>query len=82
MQINLAPEDVREVRRLADAAQTALGRVIHPSHTPWDGDSAFVLSSCVRPAADSLLLVALVQEAVCAAVRDEVRVANGLTPPA
>ncbi|MCP2015411.1 L-aminopeptidase/D-esterase-like protein [Deinococcus sp. HSC-46F16] len=71
-----------EARRLADAAQTALGRVIHPSHTPWDGDSAFVLSSCVRPAADSLLLVALVQEAVCAAVRDAVRVANGLTPPA
>lgn len=64
-----------ECRRLADAAQAALGRVIHPSHTPWDGDSAFVLSAATRPAADPLLLTALVQEAVCAAVRDAVRTA-------
>ena len=62
-----------ECRRLADAAQTALARVIHPSHTAWDGDSAFVLSACTRPAADPLLLGTLVQEAVCAAVRDAVR---------
>jgi len=65
-----------DARRLADAAQAALGRVIHPSHTFWDGDSAFVLSSCTRPPADPLLLGALVQEAVCAAVRDAVRRAN------
>ncbi|MFC4426695.1 P1 family peptidase [Deinococcus navajonensis] len=65
-----------ECRRLADAAQAALGRVIHPSHTFWDGDSAFVLSSAVLPPADPLLLGALVQEAVCAAVRDAVREAN------
>ncbi|MDO4245961.1 MAG: P1 family peptidase [Deinococcus sp.] len=62
-----------ECRRLADAAQTALARVIHPSHTAWDGDSAFMLSACTRPAADPLLLGTLVQEAVCAAVRDAVR---------
>ena len=60
-------------RRLADAAQTALGGVIRPSHTAWDGDSAFVLSACTRPPADALLLGALVQEAVQAAVRDAVR---------
>lgn len=65
-----------ECRRLADAAQAALGRVIHPSHTFWDGDSAFLLSSGARPAADPLLLGALVQEAVCAAVRDAVRQAR------
>ncbi|THF83935.1 P1 family peptidase [Deinococcus sp. KSM4-11] len=65
-----------ECRRLADAAQTALARVIHPSHTAWDGDSAFVLSTCTRPLADPLLLGALVQEAVCAAVRDGVRLAT------
>ena len=65
-----------ECRRLADAAQTALARVIHPSHTAWDGDSAFVLSTCTRPPADPLLLGALVQEAVCAAVRDGVRLAT------
>ncbi|MFC3832268.1 MULTISPECIES: P1 family peptidase [Deinococcus] len=62
-----------DCRRLADSAQTALARVIHPSHTFWDGDSAFVLSSGVLPPADPLLLGALVQEAVCAAVRDAVR---------
>lgn len=62
-----------ECRRLADAAQTALGGVIRPSHTAWDGDSAFVLSACTRPPADALLLDALVQEAVQAAVRDAVR---------
>jgi L-aminopeptidase/D-esterase-like protein len=65
-----------DARRLADAAQTALGRVIHPSHTFWDGDSAFVLSSCTLPPADPMLLGALVQEAVCAAVRDAVRMAG------
>lgn len=65
-----------ECRRLADAAQTALARVIRPSHTPWDGDSAFVLSSGEAPAADPLLLSALVQDAVCAAVLDAVRSAS------
>ncbi|CAM3680953.1 P1 family peptidase [Deinococcus frigens] len=67
-----------DCRRLADAAQTALGRVIHPSHTYWDGDAAFMLSSCTKLPADPLLLGALVQEAVCAAVRDAVRIANGM----
>lgn len=66
-----------DCRRYADAAQTALGRVIHPSHTFWDGDSAFMLSSGTLPPADPLLLGVLVQEAVCAAVRDAVRMAKG-----
>lgn len=61
-----------EARRLADAAQTALARVIRPSHTPWDGDSAFVLSSCTLPGADPMLLTALVQDVVAAAVTDAV----------
>lgn len=65
-----------DCKRFADAAQCALARVIHPSHTFWDGDSAFMLSSAAKPAADPLLLGALVQEAVCAAVRDAVRMAN------
>ena len=49
-----------EAKRLADAAQTALALVIQPSHTAWDGDSAFVLSSAVLPPADPMLLSALV----------------------
>jgi L-aminopeptidase/D-esterase-like protein len=69
-------------RRLADAAQAALGGVIRPSHTDWDGDAAFVLSAGTRPPADPLLLVTLVQEAVQGAVRDAVRQANpGLDRP-
>lgn len=63
-----------EARRLADAAQTALARVIRPSHTAWDGDSTFVLSSCVLPPADAMLLGALVQDVVAAAVVDAVLV--------
>lgn len=65
-----------DCRRFADAAQCALARVIHPSHTFWDGDSAFMLSSGTKPAPDPMLMGALVQEAVCAAVRDAVRMAN------
>ena len=62
-----------EARRLADAAQTALARVIRPSHTPFDGDSAFVMSSCVAPPVDPLLLAALVQDVVAEAVWSAVR---------
>ena len=61
-----------DARRLADAAQAALARVIRPSHTFWDGDSAFVLSSAALPAADPLLLGALVQDVVAQAVADAV----------
>lgn len=57
-----------EARMLADAAQTALARVIRPSHTPVDGDSVFVLSTTCRPAADLMLLTALAQEAVARAI--------------
>ena len=61
-----------DARRLADAAQTALARVIRPSHTYWDGDSAFVLSSAALPEADPMLLGALLQDAVALAVADAV----------
>ncbi|MBB6098313.1 L-aminopeptidase/D-esterase-like protein [Deinobacterium chartae] len=62
-----------EARALADAAQAALARVVRPSHTPFDGDAAFVLSSEVAGRADPLLLTALVQEAVARAVVSAVR---------
>ena len=61
-----------DARRLADAAQAALARVIRPSHTYWDGDSAFVLSSSESPPADAMLLGALVQDVVALAVADAV----------
>ncbi|ADY25322.1 peptidase S58 DmpA [Deinococcus proteolyticus MRP] len=69
-----------ECRRLADAACAALARVISPSHTGWDGDAAFVLSSGTRPAADPLRLTDLTARAVCAAVRQAVRLAAEAGP--
>ncbi|GHG04274.1 hypothetical protein GCM10017783_16070 [Deinococcus piscis] len=65
-----------ECRRLADAACASLARVIAPSHTGWDGDAAFVLSSGRLPAADPLRLTDLTARAVCAAVRQAVLLAQ------
>lgn len=62
-----------EAKRFADAAQAALARVVRPSHTPFDGDAAFFLSSAERPPADALLMTALVQDAVQEAVWSAVR---------
>ncbi|WP_456447081.1 P1 family peptidase, partial [Oceanithermus sp.] len=58
----------REARMLAEAGQAALGRVIRPSHTPWDGDAVFLLSTGRGAAAPLAALADLVEEAVCAAV--------------
>ncbi len=60
--------DKRTARMLAEAGQAALARVIRPSHTPWDGDAVFVLSSMAAPEAPLPVLSALVQEAVEEAV--------------
>ncbi|WP_411675074.1 P1 family peptidase [Deinococcus radiophilus] len=70
-----------ECRRLADAACAALARVIAPSHTGWDGDSAFALSSAALPPADPLRLSDLTQQGVCAAVRQAVQASQN-TPSA
>jgi L-aminopeptidase/D-esterase-like protein len=45
-----------EAGRLAQMAQTALPRVIRPVHTPFDGDSVFVLATGCRPAPPLLVL--------------------------
>ncbi|ADV66266.1 P1 family peptidase [Deinococcus maricopensis] len=71
-----------EARRLADAAQTAMARVIRPSHTAWDGDAAFVLSAGTQPPADPMLLGALVQDAVAAAITDAVLQSRSVHPAA
>ncbi len=57
-----------QAKLLADAAQAAIGRVVRPSHTPWDGDASFVLSTARGPEAPLGLLAVLVQEAVAAAI--------------
>ncbi len=53
---------------LADAAQAAIGRVVRPSHTPWDGDATFVLSTTDGPEAPLGLLAMLAQEATATAI--------------
>ena len=60
--------DKREARLLAGAGQAALGRVIRPSHTPWDGDAVFVLATGRAGRAPLAALTALAQEAVERAV--------------
>lgn len=63
-----APVSKAAARQLANAAQAALARVIRPSHTPWDGDACFVLSTGAGPEVHASVLSALVQEAVERAV--------------
>jgi len=63
-----APLQKTEARMLANAAQAALARVVRPSHTPWDGDAAFVFSTGTGSAAPMGVLTAMVQEAVEKAV--------------
>lgn len=54
--------------QLADVAQAALGLVIRPARTPWDGDACFVLSTGADPPAAPAALSALTQRAVCEAI--------------
>jgi len=68
-----APISKAEARQLADAAQGAIAQVIRPSHTPWDGDSAFVLSTATGTPAPLPLLSTLVQDAVAEAIVRSVR---------
>ncbi len=63
-----APLTKCECRLLADSAQAAIARVIRPSHSPWDGDSCFVLSTGTGEKAPLPTLSALVQEAVIEAI--------------
>jgi len=68
-----APVTKAEAKMLANSAQTALARVVRPSHTPWDGDAAFVFSTAAGSPAPLGVLSLLVQEAVEQAVMAAVR---------
>lgn len=56
--------------QLSTAAHIGIARVIHPSHTPFDGDSTFVLSTGVGPDVPIGALAVVVQEVVARAVID------------
>lgn len=67
--------------RLAMMAQAGLARVIHPVHTPFDGDTVFALATGHgRPAAGSeqLLLGAVAADVLAAAVLRSARQATAL----
>ena len=44
--------DKPQLKRLAVAAQDGMARALAPSHTPFDGDLVFALSTGERPLAD------------------------------
>ncbi|WP_134726821.1 P1 family peptidase [Paracoccus luteus] len=48
--------DKAGLTRLATAAHDGLARAIVPSHSPFDGDLVFALSTAARPAADAFAL--------------------------
>lgn len=53
---------------LAVSAHAGLARAVRPSHTPFDGDTAFVLSSNVGPTVSTAVLAVLVQDVVVSAL--------------
>ena len=65
-----------DVRRVAGAAQDALDVAIRPAHTLYDGDTMFALATgAIEASLDDV--IALVEPAVCEAIRRTVRRAVG-----
>ena len=60
--------------QLATSAHAGIARVIRPSHTPYDGDTVYVMSTGTGPAVGLDALAVAVQEAVALAI---VRAAGG-----
>ena len=63
--------------QLANSAHAGIARVIRPSHTPYDGDTVFVVSTGTGPEVGLDALAIAVQEAVA---RSIVRAAGGTVP--
>lgn len=68
-----APLSKVDCKRLAEAAQSGLSRVIRPSQTMHDGDVAFAFSVGGGTALPVIALMAAVQDVVAEAVLDAVR---------
>ena len=64
-----------EARALALSAQMGIARVTRPSHTPFDGDTAFVLSTRRGPEIPLAALSVAIQEVVARALLNGVRAA-------
>ena len=66
-----------QATKVAQMAHDGMARAIYPSHTPWDGDTLFVLASGTAEGEPDLLrLGARAADAVVAAILDGVRSAS------
>ena len=66
-----------QATKVAQMAHDGMARAIYPSHTPWDGDTLFVLASgTVDGEPDLLRIGARAADAVAAAILDGVRSAS------
>ncbi len=63
-----APLSKSEAAGLAVSAHAGLARAVRPSHTPFDGDTAFVLSSGLGHPVPPAVMAVLVQEVVTRAL--------------
>jgi len=63
-----APVSKAEAAALSVSAHAGLARTIRPSHTPFDGDTAFVMSTGLGPAVPTAALAVLVQDVVVTAL--------------
>ena len=67
-----------EVNLLAKMAGGGVGRVVVPSHTIYDGDVIFAVSTCEKRKIELSLLGLLAQEAVLEAILRAVKKAEGI----
>ncbi len=68
-----------QATKVAQMAHDGLARAVYPSHTPWDGDTIFVLATGQEGGdADVLAIGALAADAVTEAIIRGVRAAEGL----
>jgi len=68
-----------EATKVAQMAQDGFARTLYPAHTPFDGDTVFVLATGAAPdAADVMLLGTMAADMVADATLRAIRMAHGL----
>ena len=76
-----APITKAEAHALSLSAHIGIARVTRPSHTLFDGDSAFMLSTCTGPRIAAQALSIAVQEVVATALLKGARLGASATRP-
>jgi L-aminopeptidase/D-esterase-like protein len=71
-----APLSKAQAYALSQSAHIGIARVTRPSHTVYDGDTTFVLSTATGPAVSLLALSVAVQEVVAEAIIKGARAGN------